>query len=255
MAAATAFYAMLSTIPIIFVLISGVGFFLEDSHQATQTVAVAADAIIPSFSNIIKKEVSALVKNRSVIGGTGLLIMLWSSALVFSSMEFAFSRIFNIEKRRSFLKSKLVNIGLVALAVIVLTASTLLATMAKIAESAISLPYSREISSFFSSSTFLQYILPLIILTALFTALYIILSRRSVTFFEGLSGGTACAMMFEGGKYVFTWYISNLGKHSLIYGSLGAIVISILWFFYASVIILFCAEILARHKGIDGKAD
>lgn len=248
MAAATAFYAILSTIPLVFVLVAGTGFFFEGSEKIIQTIVSAVDAVLPTYGETLKKEIYAVVRKKELIGGVGLLIMLWSSTLIFSSLEFAFSRIFNVEEKRSFLRSKVVNMGLVILGILALTASVLLTTVAKIAKSRFVILHDNWISDFFSSSIFVQYLLPLIILTLLFTIFYTVLSRRTVSIVNGLAGAFLCALMFEGAKYLFAWYIANLGRHSFIYGSLGAMVVIILWFFYAAIIILFCGELIAAWR-------
>ncbi|MDT8317812.1 MAG: YihY/virulence factor BrkB family protein [bacterium] len=248
MAAATAFYALLSTIPIIFVIVSAAGFFFEGSKEIILAVIKATDTLFPSLVEVIQREVLAVISKKGLIGGTGIIIMLWSSTLVFSSLEFSFSRIFDIEKRRSFLKSKLVSTGFLILGGVVLAASILLTTAAKIAQSKFLAPYDIKAIHFFSTSIFLPYILPVLLLTLLFAVIYTVLSRRQVSPKEGLAGGLICATMFESAKHLFAWYIANLGRHSVIYGSLGAMVVVILWFFYASVIILFCGELIAAWK-------
>lgn len=248
MAAATAFYAILSTIPLLFVLVAGTGFFFEGSDKVIETMVNAVDTVVPKYGATLKKEIHAVVQKKELIGGVGLIIMLWSSTLIFSSLEFAFNRIFNVEMKRSYLKSKIVSMGLVIMGVLLLTASVLLTTVAKIAKSRFALFNDNWISNFFSSSIFVQYLLPVMILTLLFAVFYTVLSRRTVSVAGGLAGGFICAVLFEGAKYIFAWYIANLGSHSLIYGSLGAIVVIILWFFYAAIIILFCGELVAAWK-------
>jgi len=253
MAAATAFYAILSTIPLIFVLVAGTGFFFEGSQQIIETIVHAVDTVLPSYGESLKKEIYAVVRKKELIGGVGLIIMLWSSTLIFSSLEFAFSRIFNVEKRRSFLRSKIVNMGLVIIGILALTASVLLTTVAKFAQSRFVVLHDNWVTDFFSSSIFVQYILPIMILTLLFTIFYTVLSRHTVSITNGLTGGLICAVLFEGAKYLFAWYIANLGRHSLIYGSLGAMIVIILWFFYAAIIILFCGELIAAWRQRDEK--
>jgi len=248
MAAATAFYALLSTIPIIFVIVSAAGFFFEGSEEIIETIIKATDALFPSLVEVIQREVLAVVSKKELIGGVGLIIMLWSSTLVFSSLEFSFRRIFNIDKKRSFLRSKLVSTGFLIFGGIALTASILLTTAANIAQSKFLAAYDIEAVHFFSSSIFVPYILPVLLLTLLFAVIYTVLSRHRVSPKEGLAGGLICAIMFESAKHLFTWYIANLGRHSVIYGSLGAMVVVILWFFYAAIIILFCGELIAAWK-------
>ena len=101
MAAATAFYAILSTIPLLFVLVAGTGFFFEGSDKVIEAIVSAVDTVVPKYGATLKKEIYAVVRKKELIGGVGLIIMLWSSTLIFSSLEFAFNKIFKVETKRS----------------------------------------------------------------------------------------------------------------------------------------------------------
>ncbi|MBE9504634.1 MAG: YihY/virulence factor BrkB family protein [Proteobacteria bacterium] len=248
MSAAIAFYAILSTIPLIFIFVAGLGFVFEGADKPMESVFAALEGVMPSLAAWLKNEVTAVESKKGVIGGFGLIFMLWSSTLVFSSLEFSFTRIFHVENRRSFIRSKLVSLGLVITGVVVLAASIMLSTIAQIAKSKMVTIGGINVTDFFSASIFVQYLLPLLMLTAIFTTFYIVLSRRTVTFKEALCGALICAFFFEGAKHLFTWYIKNMSSHSAVYGSLAAIVILILWFFYAAIIILFCGELIAAWK-------
>lgn len=248
MSAAIAFYAILSTVPLIFIFVAGLGFVFEGADKPMESVMAALEGVMPTLAQWLKNEVASVERKKGLIGIFGVIFMLWSSTLVFSSLEFAFNRIFHVENRRSFIRSRLVSLGLVITGVLVLAASVMLSTFAQIARSKSMTMAGINVTDFFSASIFIQYLLPIIMLTAIFTTCYIVLSRRTVRFKEALSGALICALLFEGAKHIFTWYIKNIGSHSAIYGSLAAIVILILWFYYASIIILFCGELIAAWK-------
>ena len=107
MSAAIAFYAILSTIPLIFIFVAGLGFVFEGADKPMASVLAALEGVMPSLAVWLKNEVAAVESKKGIIGGFGLIFMLWSFTLFFSSLEFSFTRIFHVENRRSFIRSKL----------------------------------------------------------------------------------------------------------------------------------------------------
>jgi len=95
------------------------------------------------------------------------------------------------------------------------------------------------------------YLFPYLILAAGFTAVYKFVPNTAVSLRHALAGGASCALLFEGAKHFFTWYIANYSKYSVVYGSLEAIVILVVWTFYSSSILLFCAEVVSAYRRRD----
>ena len=248
MSAAIAFYAMFSHIPILLLLVSGAGFFLEHYGGSLNTFYEMLSGITPALGLEFEKEISALERRRGLIGGVGIFVLLWSASLVFSSIEFAFNIIFNVEKQRSFIRSRLISLSMIILGVAVLVGSIILTTIAQTAKVYSVIIGGVDLTRFFMESLFFQYLLPFFLLALTFSMIYLILPRVKVRFTDAILGGMLCSFFFEGAKYLFTWYVRNLGEHSLIYGSLGALVVIILWFFYVASIILFCAEVIAAEQ-------
>jgi membrane protein len=95
------------------------------------------------------------------------------------------------------------------------------------------------------------YLFPYLILAAAFTAIYRIIPNTSVSFRHALAGGTSCAFLFEVAKHFFTWYFQRSHQYSVVYGSLEAIVILVVWAFYSSSVLLFCAEVVSAYRRRD----
>ena len=75
--------------------------------------------------------------------------------------------------------------------------------------------------------------------------------HTAVALRHALAGGASCALLFEGVKHFFTWYIANDSQYGVVYGSLEAIVILVVWTFYSSSILLFCAEVVSAYRRRD----
>jgi membrane protein len=60
-------------------------------------------------------------------------------------------------------------------------------------------------------------------------------------------GGLLAGLIWEAVRRGFTWYLANFARYSLIYGSVGAIVVFLLWCYLSAMIVLAGAEFTAQH--------
>ena len=98
----------------------------------------------------------------------------------------------------------------------------------------------------------LGYLLPYLVLTLAFTAIYKIIPNTPIAFRHALAGGASCAFLFEIAKHIFTWYITVPHQYNLIYGSLEAIVILVgVGILFVEHPPLFCAEVVSAYRRRD----
>jgi membrane protein len=83
---------------------------------------------------------------------------------------------------------------------------------------------------------------------AFFTIVYKVIPTGKVSLGSALTGAAIFAALMEIAKHFFTWSMSGDAKYNLIFGSLEAVVILVLWSFYVALILLFCAELISSHQ-------
>ena len=251
LSAAIAFYSILSLIPFLFLLVSGASLVLGSSDAAYLMVVNFINQVIPKTGLLIFKEVQTVSQRAEVLGWVGLFSMLWTASVIFSSLEYAMGVVFRVERRRDFVKSKLMAIamvpacGAVFFLSLIVTAATRIMANLQIPLWGINLGDSH----FFKF--LVAYLFPYFVLTVAFTAVYKLVPNTTVALRHAIAGGASCALLFEGAKHFFTWYITSYSKYGVVYGSLEAIVILILWSFYSSSILLFCAEVVSAYRRKD----
>jgi len=239
LSAALAFYTILSLIPFLFLIISAAGFILGSSDEAHQMALSFFDRLFPQASASIFKEVKAISERAEVLGWVGILSMIWTASVVFSSLEYAMGVVFRVEKRRNLLKSRLLALTMFPAAGALFILSILVTA------------FSGVLHSEFFLKFILGYLFPYLILAFAFTAIYKIIPNTPIAFRHALAGGTSCAFLFELAKHFFTWYISRSSQYNIVYGSLEAIIILVVWTFYSSSILLFCAEVVSAYRRRD----
>jgi len=59
------------------------------------------------------------------------------------------------------------------------------------------------------------------------------------------AGGILCAALWEGAKRLFAWYVGSVAQVNVIYGSLGTLVVGLIYVHLCASLFLFAAEFAA----------
>jgi len=94
----------------------------------------------------------------------------------------------------------------------------------------------------------LQYVTPLVILIAVFTALYWIAPNRQIKIREAFPGAVFATIGWLLTSLAFSFYVNNFGNFTKTYGSLGGIIILLTWLYFSSIIIMVGGEVNATLK-------
>ena len=92
-----------------------------------------------------------------------------------------------------------------------------------------------------------------VLLTALFTGVFLALPDKRQRFVHVLPGaaGAACAWVIY--SEIYSWYVNHITKASALYGSLSVLLLMLLWL-YACISILFYGALL-NHALFDWKEE
>jgi membrane protein len=191
-------------------------------------------------------------KKRHLLGWLGVIGLIWASAQIFNSMEAALNITFHSQKKRNYFVSKLMAVSMIPMGWIVAGISVAVSYLtAMIVRHPIELSSGVDLYISTISGVFLRYLLPYIITAIFFSIVYRLIPTAKIKFTVALVGGAFFAFFMEIAKQFFTWYISNFTSYNVIFGSLEAVVILVIWVFYVALILLFCAEIMSSYQRRD----
>jgi membrane protein len=251
-AAAIAFYAVLSAIPLFVLTIISAGYIFSSYPHIQTDIIDAVRGFHPYFSEIILAQLGKIEKKRHLLGWLGVIGLIWLSAQIFNSMEAALNITFHSQNKRNYIVSKLLAISMIPMGWIVAGASVLLSYLTgMILRHPIALPGGGDLYLSNMSGVILRYVLPYVITVIFFSFLYRIIPTAKIKPTVALVGGAIFALLMEIAKQFFTWYVSKYTRYDVIFGSLEAVVILIIWVFYVALIFLFCAEIMSSYQRRD----
>lgn len=251
LAGAVAYYALLSIVPLLIVVVIGLS-HIVDQADLIDTLGNYLEWLVPSQSKPLLKELSYFIENRLVIGGLLTVTMLFFSSLAFSVLSKAMSIIFahrHIVSKRHFLASALLPycyVGALGISLLIVTVmATGLEAMGQ--ESIVFLGYRLPLQGI---SGLLLYLLGLGFEVAVFTSIYWVMPAGRTKTGHAIIGGCVTAALWEITRHVLVWYFSTLSQASVVYGSLTTAVVVLLSLEIAATLLLLGAQVISVYERI-----
>ena len=103
---------------------------------------------------------------------------------------------------------------------------------------------SDEVNSIENAWNFITVnILPPLLSIGVFTFIYNVIPQRKIIFKRTLPPAIIGAIIFEFTKSLFVFYIHTYGNFDMVYGSISAVIILLLFAYVSSIIVVYFAEI------------
>ena len=241
--AALAYYTFFSLFPLLILIISVGSFFLDRPVVLSQITQIIKDTI-PLSSQLINENLSQVLKARGTIGVFSLLALLWSASNMFTNLVKNISLAWPESEGRTFIKNRLISLGMVLGLTVLLTISLGLIGLTDI----ISL-LEKENPLF--DGNLLQVFSRLaswLFLLFLFWALYRWIPTKDIRTKVTLNGALIVSIAWELTLWGFTWYLrSGFSQYQMIYGSIGAVVALLFLIYILASITLFGAHLIAAQ--------
>jgi membrane protein len=254
LAGAVAYYALLSIVPLLILIIIALSHFL-DQGELLATVGRALEWVAPGQSRALIRELASFLDAGVALGSVLIITMLVFSSLAFTVLESAMSVIFvhrlAVRKRR-FAVSVLIPFGYIfflGLALLVGTAvEASLAAVGK--ESIVILGHSWPL---LGVSGFLLYIIGVVVEILLIASIYLVMPFGRLSALHALIGGATAAILWEIIRHSLVWYFSTISKVSVVYGAFTSAIVVLLSFEIAATLLLFGAQVIAEYERLAKK--
>ena len=250
--ASIAYYAVFSLFPLLLVLIAGGSFVLESEWVQQQVLDFVAE-VFPIAQPLIAKNIQIVLERRGTVGVVALASLLWSGTGVLTVLAYNINRAWPEARPRSFLKRRLVAMGMFVGLVVLLVLSSIASTVLNVlARFHVPLWGGNAMDATPLWAVLSSVVLRLFAFLALL-GLYRWVPNTTVRWWEAFWGALVATLAGEIATRGFTWYLSSgLVQYELVYGSLGAMVALMLWIYISGLIALFGAHLsaaVARHRG------
>jgi len=246
-AAQVAFYFAFALFPLLLFFLSLFGLVLESADELRAEMFYYLRQLMPlSAFNLVKTTIDEVTENSS--GGkltVGILIAIWSASAGIDSLRIALNGVYNATEKRAYWQTKLIALfltfGLGVLITIALGSVFYGSKFTLLILSTINLP----IESPFVLGV-LQWIIILVVLVAIFAIIYNYLPQHKKHSWVWISPGTVAGIvLWLSFSYAFRLYLEYFNTYAKTYGSLGAMIILMLWLYLTALVILIGGSINA----------
>lgn len=251
-AAAISFFFLLSIVPLLFIVISILGSFVQSPEEAetfivdfiSNRVPLSARQFILDLvvqSNLINN-VKSLLENKGWVGIISIASLLWTSSGAFAAVEDAMSTIFGV-KGRNYFVSRLVEMGMVLIIGSIFLLSNMFNAILQMLKDSKAELFGIDFSNLPYLWEWVTLVMPVTLTVTMFFVIYKILPRTYIYKRAALLGSAVAGILLELSIRGFAYYVQNFAKYSVFYGSVAGVVITIFSIYLSSIILLIGAEI------------
>jgi membrane protein len=254
LAAALAYYALLSLAPLLVIAVAVAGFFFGTDAARGKVAAELGGIVGGDAAQSIQTVVNAAESPAKGVLGTiaGVATLFFGASGVFGELQSSMNTVWEVkpkpgggllrEVRRRFFSFTMV-LGVAFLLLISLVVSSVLSSLGAFFEGF--LPGGEVLWQV------LNFAVSLAIVALLFAVIFKYLPDAKIRWADVWVGGAVTALLFTIGKFALGLYIGKAAVGSA-YGAAGSIIALVVWVYYATQIFLLGAEftqVQARRRG------
>lgn len=244
LAAGLAFYTTLSLFPLLLVLTAIFGPLLAGTDLQQQLIASVGNAF-PGSADLITRTFNEVARGQRTIGVVSLVTLILSASQIFVGIRRALNRAWGVTHTHSFLHRRLLEAAMLGSVILLVLASwaavSLFSVVRPLLPATLAVPGTGPVAGTIAALT--SFALSL----GVFALLYRFVPKANVSWGDVRLGALLAAILFEVGKYAFSWYLTSFARYSLIYGSLGTTIVFLMWSYLSALILLLGAELTAEY--------
>ena len=246
-AAGVAFYSLLAIIPALAAMISIYG-LVFDPAGIQQQLSFLQNILPADAYQLLQSQLNRLVSSSGGALGlgliVGLLLSIWSAAKGMKALMIALNIAYDEAESRSFIKINGLALLLTFGGILFMLLSLALIAALPAIFGTLGLPESIQTALSISKWP----VLAILIMVAV-SILYRYAPDRDRPRFRWISwGATGATLLWIAASLLFSFYVSNFGSYNKTYGSMGAIIILLMWFYLTAYAVLMGAELNAEME-------
>ena len=244
-AAQLSFYVFLSLFPALLFLVAMASFFplYNFSDELMRLLGPIAPAAVLT---LLQEQLAALSNSEDAsLLSIGLLMALWSSSAAMVSVIDSMDRAYDIDDSRPWWKRRLIAIALtIGLAAFILTSFALIVAgpwLADVLGRHLGLP-----AVFTWAWKIVQWPIVFLLASTGFGLVYYLAPDAEQEWTWITPGALTATLLWLVASLMFRLYVVNFGNYEEAYGTLGAIILTLLWFYITALVMVLGAELNAE---------
>ncbi len=246
-AAQLSYYFLLSLFPLLLFLVS---LFPYIPITQTDMLGLVKDFAPQESMKLIETTLLELSEKNSTILSIGLIGTLWSASNGINAIIKAMNHAYEVKEARSFLRTRLTAVLLTLAMIVVILVALILPVFGK--QIGLFLFSRLELSSqFLSVWNAMRWLVSSLIIFIIFIGLYWLAPSKKLSCPSAIPGALFATIGWILTSYAFSYYVDQFGNYTAAYGSIGAIIVLMVWFYISGVIIIIGGELNAFYSRVN----
>ncbi|MBW3112746.1 MULTISPECIES: YihY/virulence factor BrkB family protein [Bacillaceae] len=242
LAAQIAYYFLLSLFPLLIFIVTLLPYLPVEQGDI---LGLVRDFAPGETMSMIEETLQDVMSNRnSGLLSVSIIATIWSASNGMNAIVKSLNRAYDVEETRSFIATRLMSILLTFAMILVFVIALLLPVFGK--QIGLFL-----FSQFGFSDQFLaiwngiRWAISPIILFIIFVGLYYFAPSKRIKCLSAFPGAIFATLGWVLVSLAFSYYVGSFGNYSATYGSIGGIIVLMIWFYLTGIIIMIGGEINA----------
>jgi membrane protein len=242
LSAGVAFFSLLALVPGLVAMISMYG-LVADPATVQQQVADSLSAAPKEVRDLVSSQLSSIASSSG--GSTliavvvGIVLALWTASAGIGHLMQAINVAYDEEETRGFVKRRAIALAFTVSAIVLLLASFVVIAVVPAWLASTGLGLAARVAA-----GLLRWVLLFAVMIGALAVLYRFAPDRDEPKWRWASAGAAiAALVWLLGSIAFSIYTANFAKYNKTYGSLGAVVVLMLWLYLTSLAVILGAEV------------
>lgn len=214
---------------------------------------ITQDQLLDVFAEFAPGETMALIESTvsevatgqsSGILSVGLLGTLWSASNGMNALMRSFNHAYEVQETRSFIVARSMaivwTVAMIGVVVIALLLPIFGQQIGQVVFSAFGLS-----DEFLTIWNVLRFGVTPFVLLMVFIGLYAFVPNVKIRFISVIPGAIFAAIGWSLTSFLFAFYVSSFGNYASTYGSVGGIIVLMIWLYLSGIIMMIGAQINA----------
>lgn len=236
------YYFILSILPLLMVILALTPYFNINQNFLLTKIETIAPGVLGDYIFTLISEVLNN-KNQTIIT-FGIIFTLWSASNGIYGLMYAFNIAYRVKEKRMWLTVKIISIFFTIVIMVAMLLMLVLLVFGKQITWVLfhKLNFDKE---FFDIWNYITILLPLFSTIIIFTFLYMLATNLKIPIKLAIPGAVFSAFSWIIISKVFGYYIDHFSNYIKTYGSIGAIMLFVIWLYFTGYILIIGAEINA----------
>lgn len=246
LAAAIAYTTVLSFFPLMVGVVALLAQWVEHTQAQRAIVGALGPYLPPGAVSLVWGTLDAAIQARGAASVLSTVALFWAATAATGTIRHSLNRVLGAPRPRPFWRRKAIELALVVLAGALISLSLVTST---VFEALIAIPALADAARTLRASALIAALVrvsPWMLSVAAFAVVYAWLPNTRVARRTLAVGTLTAAVLFEGTKQAFFWYLRTLADYPLVYSYLAGVIVLMIWIYLGAMVLLLGAETM-RH--------